>query len=292
MKLRLLFAVLLAVAFALPSGLAANNPKQKQKKKKRTIIKTSGWYTQQQKEDAKQAAKILGRPVAILWTIPGDGGSQATAWKHSKLLNYFVCIEFTSEGIGDPLLIHLLQKAGVNLRAPYPPYLLLGSVNGEYYGQLPSDGTRKEMDKTLQEALEKYGPLLSPERAMALWKKLQEARKLWKAEKYADAMKRYRDVVTARKVNPNLPVAKELWDNDRQAITKKGAEQLHAIEALMKDGKLAEAKDAAKKLYFIYKGFETANKAVTLYKEIEKAQDDKKKTPEESESEQEGEDGP
>ena len=272
MKPRVLIITLLLVALTAASALAATSPP----KKKRT--KPARWHEPKELQKAVTLAKKLGRPVALLWQASRQGPQKE--WKDMPLMKYFVCImvdvkigpnNIIDLGKQPKLLTKLFQASGTDPRNIVFPMLFLGTLDGEFLGMLPSGATGDAAKKTVRTALKKFGKMLPASKAVAVWKKLETARKLWAEKKYLEAMPYYREVATVKDVNPKLPILKEL-ETDRKAIEEKGAEALKEAENLSQAAKFDEAKATVRVIYKAYQGFETAKAAKELFAQIEEKQ--------------------
>ena len=131
----------------------------------------------------------------------------------------------------------------------------------------PYKASSRALNSLVRAAQKKFGPVLPRAKAILLWRKLASARKLWKAQKYTNALACYRTVALAKKVNPNLPIVAEL-KTDEEAIDEHGAKPLKEAEALREKGEVVKAEGLLRKIQGTYKGFEPAKKAKELLDQI------------------------
>lgn len=254
MKARTLVIVSLAVVLAGPSALAASS---------------RAWYKGRELDKAKNEAKLLGKPMVIMYQETGSGcpkhNAQRSKWRKLSTLRQFVCVELdTSE---EKAFMNSVRSKSAGQEGRYIPMLFLTTPDGKFLEVIPYKASSRALNSLVRAAQKKFGPVLPRAKAILLWRKLASARKLWKAQKYTNALACYRTVALAKKVNPNLPIVAEL-KTDEEAIDEHGAKPLKEAEALREKGEVVKAEGLLRKIQGTYKGFEPAKKAKELLDQI------------------------
>ena len=230
------------------------------------------WYSGADVDKGIEVAKVLGKPVAIMVQIDNSScplhNAQRARWRALSYLKHFVCVMVDVKQKG-PAALTSLQRAGGAKAGRFVPQLFVGSADGEFLDVVPYNTTNSDTEKKLKAARQSYGPVPPRATALALWKKLKVARKLWAEDKIGPAMGRYQQVRAKARANPKLPVFKEL-QKDAKAINAKGQELIKKAKKMAEDGKLAEAQAYAAKLVKAFKGFEVAKGAQQALAELQK----------------------
>lgn len=185
-KLPVILSLCLIVAAAAPSSFAADaKPAVKpaaapaSKPADKPVVPTvqkpeplnwpviKSWYDKGQDARAIRAAKLLGRPIAIAWSMEGRERSLARKLKASSIPRYFVCLTVTSRparksdkkdaDTTNPFLKKVYESSGL-AEYPKPPCLFVATWDGKFLGiinKLP-DSQRSEWKKRKVEILRKY----------------------------------------------------------------------------------------------------------------------------------------
>jgi len=254
MKARTLVIVSLAVILAGPSALAAGS---------------RAWYKSWELDKAKNEAKLLGKPMVILYQDTGSNcpkhNAQRRKWRKLSTLRQFVCVELDTSG--EKAFINSVRRKSGGKEGRYIPMLFLTTPGGKFLEAIPYKASSTTLNKAVRAARKKFGPILPRAKAILLWKKLSSARKLWKAQKHTKALACYRTVALAKRVNPNLPIVAEL-KADEKAINEHGAKPLEDAATLRDNGEVAKAEGLLRKIMATYKGFDPAKKAQELLDQI------------------------
>ena len=268
---------------ARPAGKPANKPAvptvQKPLSFTWPIIKQ--WYEPGEDAKAIQAAKLLGRPIAIAWYVEGKPKGCVRRWKRSEVAKYFVCLSAvekvtgtTKEGKLKYTIAHSVVKPihkASGIGKVKAPCLFIATWDGKYLGVIKREVTDKNaINDAARKIVKDYGKLLRTTQAHNGWKNLRAARKLWHSGKYDAAMEHYRIVISVAKVNSSMAIAAEL-NKDAVAIDHRGAEQLKVAGDQLRKGELYKAEDTVRKIHYAYNGFETAKDAKALFESIRTA---------------------
>ena len=248
-----------------------DKPKSRRKKRKTAI-----WYEADEQAEAFERAAMLGRPVALIWHVEGQGTAKITKWKQSsEISNSFIGILLPAKvqgnavSVDDPFLQGMFSTSGIK-GGLFLPYVFFGTSRGQCLGYASGTSTAGDLKTAVQAAVRKYGPIPSASQALAAWRKLKTARKLWKEEKFDKALANYRRVMALKAINPRLPILAEL-NKDIPALDRRGFEELQAAEQLLEDNKLEQAEATVREIYGKYKGFDTAKDAKELYAKVKAA---------------------
>ena len=174
MKLPVIVSLCLIVALAAPSSFAANaKPQDKPAAKPAAkpavptvqqprpftwpIIKS--WYDEGEDARALQAARLLGRPIAIAWYVKGRPRGPVKRLKRSLATKYFVCLAVTDKPVKrdgktevtmtNRFLKKVYEASGLGAY-PKAPCLFMATWEGEYLGLfkgLGDAGRRREVAK-------------------------------------------------------------------------------------------------------------------------------------------------
>ena len=223
-------------------------------------------------------ATKLGRPLAIFWTSDSTCRVEAdkvAEWKTLKHMKYFVLVtvSFTvpADGVLDltkqPEFISKMYTGSAGKQGSLLPIMFLGTVDGEFLGVVPTDMKKTEAEATLRRAAAKFGPQLPLAAAAAVWKKLQAARKHWRANEIGSALVCYRTVLACEKVNPKLPILAEV-EKDADVVNAKGSEFIEKAEELLDAGKRDEAEALLRRIGKAFEGFEVADEAKAVLGEL------------------------
>ncbi len=230
------------------------------------------WYNFADYNKAIDTAKRLGRPIALMWqetnSMNATHNDQRKLLENLKPLGYFACVKLDTKEQPE-LLGKFIQASGLlkQGQSVVVPMVLLGTIDGEFLGVIPAGARSEDAAKTALAALKQYGPLLPAPKALALWKKLEAARKSWSDGKFADALASYQEVRAAQKINSKFPILKEV-ENDTPEINKKGEELIAQSLQLAKESKFAEAKALIAKICDRFRGFKVAEAAEEAKKQI------------------------
>ena len=255
MRTRIFLIVSLAAVLVGPSALAAGS---------------RAWYTGGEFDKAKEQAKLLGKPIVILYqedasTCPKHN-TQRRKWRKLSTLRQFVCVQLDTSDKDEIASVRQADKK--NKQGKYIPMLFFTTPDGKFLDVIPYKASKTTTNKTIAAVRKKFGRVLPRAKAIMLWKKLSKARKLWKEEDYAAALACYRTVAIARKINPNLPIVKEL-KADEKAISEHAAPILKEAKTLHDDGETAKAVAMLQNVQQTYKGLEPAKGAKDLLGEIQ-----------------------
>ncbi|MFH1730249.1 MAG: hypothetical protein ABIF82_01190 [Planctomycetota bacterium] len=254
MKARTLVIVLLGVLLAGPSALAAGS---------------RAWYNGRELDKAKNEAKLLGKPMVIMYQETGSGcpkhNAQRAKWRKLSTLRQFVCIELDMSE--EKAFINSVRSKSGGKEGRYIPMLFLTTPDGKFLEAIPDNASSTALNSLVRAAQKKFGPVLPRAKAIWLWKQLASARKLWKEQKHTNALACYRTVALAKNVNPNLPIVAEL-KTDEEAINEHGAKPLKEAETLRGNAEVANAESLLRKIIATYEGFDPAVKAQELLDQI------------------------
>jgi len=244
------------------------------------IPRIKAWYEMDEKAQALEAARIFGRPIALAWHLEGRSKGNLRKWKTSSLAKYCVGLTVMSKlnnntyGLDDELLRRVFMASGLDLQATRPPCVFVCTTSGQFLGIVRADANKDGIAAVLREAAKKYGRIPTVRQAVAAWKNLDAARKLWSAGKHAAALNYYREVAALEKLNPAMPIIGELH-KDTGAIALRGARELEAAKELLTAGKLEEAEARVRQIHRTYKGFDTAKEAKVLFAQVRVAQNER-----------------
>lgn len=282
MRLPAVLSLCLIVALAAPPSLAEDAKPAPLAVAKPEAIKwpkLKPWYEPAEEAEALRTAKLLGRPIAIAWYVDGKHMDDVARWKRSDVARYFVGFSvteklFKKDGKNKYTITHPLVKrihGASGIGKVKAPCLFLATWNGEYLGSIPRDIKDDNIINTAaKDAVKKYGKLLRARQANAGWRSLMAARKLWNSGRHDAAMKHYRNAMVVAGVNPRMALSAEL-NKDALAIDDRGATHLSVAREQYKRREFDKAESTARKIHSVYKGFETAESAKTLFKAIQTA---------------------
>ena len=261
-----LLAATLVAVLASPA-LAAKAGKEKKAPKKAK----DGWYLNDALDDAVEEARLMGRPLAIIYRDSGPNASKTngavTKFKRAPGLKQFVRVLVNWPGDIPPVLMKMLDNGGREKQKPKVPLMFLGTYDGGFFGVANRDAPRDEVNAIVKTSLREYGPLIKTATMKKLWARLKKARELWGKKEFSEAMGHYRKI-KATENNPRHAISAELG-KDAPAINALGKQELNKATDLFKSEKYEEAKSAASKVRAMYKGFEPADEAAALLRKIQ-----------------------
>ena len=253
-----------------------NKPESRRKRK------ASIWYEADERAEAFKRAAMLGRPVVLVWYIKGQDEDKIQEVKRSSdISKNFIGILMLAKilekkkdavtkgnviSMDDPFLQGMFSTSGIKGGLSLP-YAFFGTSRGECLGYSSAQASARDLRAAAQAAVKKYGWIPSTRQALAAWKMLKAARKLWEEEKFDKALANYRKILALKAINPRLPILAEV-DKDSDAVNRRGYEELQAAEQLIEDNKLEQAEAKVREIYDKYKGFNTAKDAKELHAKV------------------------
>lgn len=227
----------------------------------------SGWYLPAEFDNAVQAAETLGQPLAVMYqdsnsTCPKHN-VQREVWLRAPELAGFVRVMVDSKTINESALLRQWRRDAADRAGHHIPILFLGDTSGKVLGVVPYKTLRPQFQTAIAGTLKAFGPTLPPKTAMNLWKNLEKARAHWENGKIDAALTCYMVVKREESKNPKLPIFAELG-KDEQRINEKGAEEVAAVETLLRANKRGEARTAIAAIRRRYAGFQPAKDAKAL----------------------------
>ncbi len=230
----------------------------------------TGWYSHEESEQALQAAKILGKPLAIMYqdsqsTCPLHNG-QREAWAEAPQLSSCVRLVVEARQREDNELLTKLRGQAKGKEGKFIPMLFLGDTSGTLLGVVPYKEPEPQFLTTVDTALKKFGPMTDPRKAKDVWSKFEQGKGHWEKGNIDAALSCYRVVKNAEKQGGKLSVFEE-FRAEEEKILAKGTEELASAEELFQQDKQREARTAIAKIVQRYAGFQTAEDAKKLLKD-------------------------
>ncbi len=232
-------------------------------------------FTGKEKDEALATAAMLSRPVALIWYIDGQSAGKVGEWRRMpEVSKHFVSIRMKAEmqgrmiSMNDPLLNRMFTTSGMPQgQGLMLPYLFLGTSDGQCHAYVEGGSSASAARTAARTAVKKFGRTLSTKNALAAWRRLEDARRLWGQGKHGAALAKYRDVIGLKAVNPKLPIIAEL-NKDIGWIDRRGTEELAEAERLLEKGELKPALREVRRIHAAYKGFDTTKDAKELHKKV------------------------
>lgn len=228
----------------------------------------TGWYSSKEAEHAMNAAKMFGRPLAILYqdsgsTCPLHNG-QREAWMEAPQLSQFVkLVVETGTGYQDAPILRDLRNQAKGKEGKYIPMLFLGDASGKLLSVVKYEETEQNFNMSVGTALKTFGPMADPRKVKEWWAKLEQARTLWEKGEFGAAMNSYRLVKLAEKQSPTHAVV-EAYKADEPKILAQAATDIAAAKQLLDQPEKQRARAELLKLQTRYATYPPADEVKAL----------------------------
>lgn len=230
----------------------------------------NGWYSDAELDQAFADARLLGRPVVLLFTIPDSScpllTSQQDVWLREKGLAPFVRIIVDQAGESGEARATVKRwrdewrATAVGEYGQHIPSLLMGTGTGEYCAMVQYKGTPKSMKDAIDKTMDAVGPQCDEKTALQLRKTHKKAKEDWAAGNTVRALDQFRQLRMSEKKKPKFPLFAEM-KSDLEAIETRCSEEIARFLALLDEGKTEDARTLYEKVRWDFRQFPGADKA-------------------------------